>query len=271
MIGTKLAVLAVIVGMLLIGASAYGQSELTNWDFSDEANGLVNGWTVIPGGSVTPVNGVGTGGAFWTWGGRGAAACNLVWVPVQYDNRMGQVVDDSLSPGWNPNLNAKVLNLMVDYAHINWGGDPNAKYGIRFRLDWWTDNSIENPGVVMNDPAPSSTGTYYDAAGPVTVFGATVPGKGKYQWTEWKTFEWQTAVNETQGWETNQSVFKDLLISDDQPKWVSVEVEWLQPDGHLTAVDNIRLTGQCVPEWPVAALAPFGFIALGLLKRRFVK
>jgi hypothetical protein len=74
----------------------------------------------------------------------------------------------------------------------------------------------------------------------------------------------------TAGWEPNQTVFDGFFITDFQPRWVSVEIEWLQPAGHLTAVDNIQLTGRCVPEIPAALLCPLGLAALGLIRRRFV-
>lgn len=160
-----------------------------------------------------------------------------------------QIVDDSLSPGWIPTGNAKYLDLTAD---VTWSGFTPSNALISFRLDWWAESYNQ-----VNDP---TTLPYY-SGGPRDAD----PALGYYV-SEWVTvplaqfaaLDWQTV-----------NPFNRILLPI-QPRWVSVEATYVQPSGVSVWLDDVTLTGQCVPE-PSSLLALIGGmvpLALGRFIRR---
>jgi len=55
-----------------------------------------------------------------------------------------------------------------------------------------------------------------------------------------------------------------------QPRWVSVEIEFLQAPGEAVWVDNVWVTGECVPE-PGSILAMLAGIGSLLGSARYMR
>lgn len=249
-------------------------SELKGWQGNE---GDLAWWNVMPNSSVTLVSPGSISNA-----GVGAIGCNLV--NPAFDNHIRQVVDDSLSPLWLSGGTGKIIDLTVDIAHQNWGGYTNSssQYGVRFRLDWWTINPAVGPGNALDPGGVFATGLTYNNGYVIDPSGTTqisytskngpvkAHAKGNYRYTDWTEYVFQDNVGPQSAWAT-YNPFNEMYINDCQPRWVSVEIEWLQPAGHMTAIDNIKLTSKCVPEFPAAALAPLGLFAFGFIKRKFAK
>ena len=160
-----------------------------------------------------------------------------------------QIVDDSLSPGWIPSGNAKYLDLMAD---VTWSGFTASDASVSFRLDWWAESYNE-----VNDP----TKLPHYLGGP----GEADPALGYFvgDWVtvslaQYAALDWQTV-----------NPFNRILLPV-QPRWVSVEMTYVQPAGVSVWVDNVTLTGQCVPE-PSGLLALFGGIAPLVIGTRFIR
>ncbi len=161
-----------------------------------------------------------------------------------------QIADDSLSPGWLPNGTAKYIDLM---AEITWSGFVPQDSSVSFRLDWWDEryNGECNPTLLP----------YYFGQPPA----AGDPALGYYV-SEWVTIplagapalQWQVV-----------NPFNRILLPI-QPRWVSVEMTYVQPAGVSVWVDNVNLTGQCVPE-PSSLLVLLGGIAPLAFGRRFIR
>ncbi|MDH7602260.1 MAG: PEP-CTERM sorting domain-containing protein [Armatimonadota bacterium] len=139
-----------------------------------------------------------------------------------------QIVDDSRSPDWDWNLHSKILDLVAD---ITWQGWEPSNSAVSFRLDWWDEryNSVSNweqlPHAIGAPPAGSDPAAGYYTTDWVTIrLAGTRPG-------EWITVN---PFDRTQ-----------LPV---QPRWVSVEITYTQAPGETVWVDNVILTGKCVPE-----------------------
>lgn len=139
-----------------------------------------------------------------------------------------QVVDDSLSPDWDWNLHAKILDLMAD---VTWQGWAPSGSAVSFRLDWWDEryNSVQEwqnlPYAVGAPPSGPDPAAGYYTTDWVTYSLATVrPG-------EWVTI----------------NPFNQIQLPM-QPRWVSVEIVYTQAPGETVWIDNLVLTGKCVPE-----------------------
>ncbi|MDX9702377.1 MAG: PEP-CTERM sorting domain-containing protein [Candidatus Auribacterota bacterium] len=157
------------------------------------------------------------------------------------------IVDDAISPLWNPDFNMKEVDLSF-FGHL--GGDGY----INFRLDWWNDPQIPEP---PNDPN-------------------TLPQPDG--WTPWYTI---SASSLPQGVLIDNSLLSpgemppnnwDLyvfhIILDTQPRWVSIEFELgvnpeiagtLQnPAGSGEAlITGVDFQAKCLPE--PGAMLLFGF------------
>ncbi|MBP6965591.1 MAG: hypothetical protein KBC96_14435 [Armatimonadetes bacterium] len=162
-----------------------------------------------------------------------------------------QIVDDSLSPGWLPNGTAKYLDLTAD---VTWSGWLAQNASVSFRLDWWDEryNAESNPTLLpyyLGGPRDADPQLGYFVSDWVTISLAN-----------YAALDWQT-VNPF-----------DRILLPIQPRWVSVEAVYVQPDGVGVWLDNVNLTGQCVPEPSGIALLLGGIapIALGgrLIRRK---
>jgi len=158
--------------------------------------------------------------------------CNVFLPEGKFGNRIRQVVDESDFMGWDPNGPMKIIDLTVD-VHGDPGGDPRA--AIRFRLDMWNEkwNFVDDPTLLPPPTDYTDWVEYYDLP------------------NEWVTL----------------NPFNRILL-DYQPRWVSVEIEFMQPDGTLVYVDNVYLTGQCLPEPATLSLLGLGLLAIARRRRR---
>lgn len=213
----KRCVLQYLIALCLaVSASAWSlpinnYNELVNGDFE---TGDLTGWQA---GSHIIVAPDGPGYGY-------SATC----VTSGGDLWLRQIVDDSLSPDWNWDLNAKIIDLV---AEITWSGYEPADSTISFRLDWWDPcfNCIDDP-----------TALPYYAGPPPPV---SDPKLGYYT-SEWVTYTFA-------GYPAR--VFRlvnpfDQILLPIQPRWVSVEVLYDQQPGESVWLDNVMLTGACVPE-----------------------
>jgi hypothetical protein len=157
-----------------------------------------------------------------------AAQCNRSL--EGWGDRMRQVVDDTLNPLWNPNYHIKMIDLQADIAVLVKDG---ATGGVRFRLDYW-DESYNSWNV-----APTTTD----------------PAQG-YHVTDWKEY-----TSNQEFWFTTKNPF-DRIILPIQPRWISVEIEFLQPSGAINLVDNVILTSKCIPEPGAMASLVAGLMGL---------
>ncbi|MGC8862723.1 MAG: hypothetical protein ACP5R5_08100 [Armatimonadota bacterium] len=161
-----------------------------------------------------------------------------------------QIVDDSLSPGWNWDWHAKVVDLIAD---ITWQGWEPSRSAIAFRLDWWDEsyNGVSDP---RNLP-------YYQGGPPP----GPDPGAG-YFTSDWVVYDF--AGTPPSQWATVNPFSQFLLPL--QPRWVSVEVVFTQAAGESVWLDNVVLTGKCVPEPSgiAALLGACGALAAGVRTRR---
>lgn len=175
-----------------------------------------------------------------------AATCKSSGVDVW----LRQIVDDSLNPYWNWDYSTKRIDLIAD---ITWSGlVQNSSSGILFRLDWW-----DARWDALADP----TGLPYYAGPPPA---GSDPSVGYYV-SEWVSYSFE-GVPQGQWLAVNPFNRIDLPI---QPRWVSIEVSFLQAAGEAVWLDNVVLTAECVPE-PSGALAMIAGIGpiLGLLRYR---
>ena len=164
------------------------------------------------------------------------ATCHLLSPTFDGGGKLSQVVDESQFPGWNPNGNSKT----VDVTASIWL-DPRT--GIRFRLGSWS--------------------SYFGGANPLDdpITAAAV------QYTDWVEF---TNPNATAtGW-FDVHPFDQYLYGAYQPRWVRLDMQFLQPAG-FGRVDDVTLVGKCndptVPEPISLILGALGFGFLGGLGR----
>jgi len=161
-----------------------------------------------------------------------------------------QVVDDSLSPDWNWDLHSKILDLMAD---ITWQGWEPSGSAVSFRLDWW-DEKYNGVAEWQNLPY---------AVGPPPA--GSDPAAGYYT-TDWVTFSLATV---RPGEWVTVNPFNQVQLPI-QPRWVSVEIVYTQAPGETVWLDNVILTGKCVPE-PSAMLSIVGLcgsLAAGMRLRK---
>jgi hypothetical protein len=210
--------LVALVGILALAAVA-GASQIpgaNNEIINGEFNAVFDPWVVNPGDvRISDYGHVGT-----------SAQCNRA--TLDWGDKIRQVVDDSTGVYWNPDLHAKVIDLE---AWISIDVKDDAVGGVRFRLDWWDEtpyNQWPNP--------PSETD----------------PGYHVTPWVEYTSAQGYgvtfTYVNPFDNYH--------LLLGEEQPvqpKWISVEIEFLQPSNVINRVDSVVLTSKCVPEPPTTA------------------
>jgi len=160
-----------------------------------------------------------------------------------------QVVDDSLSPDWNWNLHQKLISAT---AQIAWSGWVPSNASVAFRLDWWSEAYN-----LVTDPA---TLPYY--SGPLAA--GSDPAQGYYV-SDWVSFD----LSHLPSMQWSTVVPFDQVLLPIQPRWVSLEVVYVQPTGVSVWLDNVTLTGKCVPE-PSSLLALLGGcgVLLGGLRLR---
>ena len=169
-----------------------------------------------------------------------SAQCDLN--TVGWGDRLRQVIDDSTGNLWNPDWHAKTVDveawISIDVKH-------NQEGGVRFRLDWWDE----------------TYNTWNEA--PTT----TKPEDG-YHTTDWvqylrsEGYSWQFKyVNPFDRFELRDPTGKRV-----QPRWISVEIEFLQPDNVINRVDSVVLTSKCVPEPSVLVAMMSGLGGLGVLR-----
>jgi len=159
------------------------------------------------------------------------------------DLTLRQVVDESTNPLWNSNYHAKIIDLTVDI----WSDTTAVGYGVRFALDWWDEDSnlIDYPTQLGDPDGRSDWVTYY--------------------FSDMEGFE-------AEDWITvNPFNQNSTLFAKFQPRWVSVEVELLQPGLDHVGVDNFIMTSQCVPLPGTVLLLGSGLLGIIGFRRRFKK
>lgn len=209
-------------------------NEIQNWDFE---TGALPPWQA--GADIL----VAQDGPGHGW----AATCKSSGVDVW----LRQIVDDSLNPYWRPNYHSKKIDLVADIA---WSGlAPNSSSGIWFRLDWWDErwNGVTDP-----------TGLPHYAGPPPA---ESDPAVG-YLTSQWVPYSF---VGIPQGQWTTVNPF-DRIQLPMQPRWVSVEVSFVQWPGEAVWLDNVVLTAECVPE-PSGALAMLIGIVPLVGSRRYLR
>jgi hypothetical protein len=148
-----------------------------------------------------------------------------------------QIVDDTASPDWNPALHRKEITVTADLA---WSGWVGAGAEVKFRLDWWAEsyNNVTDPTTLPYYSDPMLSGS--DPAQ-----GYFVSDWVSYDLSGLPALQWLPVTP-----------FDERLL-DVQPRWVSLEVVYTQPAGTGVWMDNVTLTGKCIPE-PSSLLALFG-------------
>ena len=163
------------------------------------------------------------------------------------------IVDDALSPLWDPALNAKEIDLSF-FVHL--AGDGYVKV----RFDWWHDPGIPEPSPDPNDPGsppPDGYTSWYTLNANMINTGQIAP---------WITLN--PNAGEDPGW------FVDLVaiheIWDHQPRWVSIEIEAgvdiSSTIGGEALITGVDFEARCVPE-PSTMLLVAGAV-LALLRRK---
>ena len=158
------------------------------------------------------------------------------------------IVDDQLSPTWNPDYNIKEIDFTL-YAHLDGGGY------LKVCFDWWNDPTIPRPSNDPNDttsPPPDGRTPWYTA---------TAYDPGDFQYRPDLILE-----GEDPGWFTDAPLnFHDIW--DHQPRWVSIEIELgIHPEaqtGGEAFITGVDFEARCIPEPATIVLLAIG--ALGLL------
>lgn len=145
-----------------------------------------------------------------------------------WGSRIRQLADESLvwvgdeqspNPYWNDVLRKKVLMLSLDISADLAGAQ--GPVGVRVRFDVWS--------MKWNDPA-------YNLG---NLPANPIEGRD-FHYTDWFVLDDLSAQ-----W---QARAVKLYLPDTQPRFVSVEIEFMQPTGVQIFVDNVIMTGMCVPD-----------------------
>jgi hypothetical protein len=162
------------------------------------------------------------------------------WAPFQ--GGIIQWIDNTKSPGWDPNMNQKEIDLEFNLLLHDRHSDENPP-------NWWENTWMR---VVLD---------WYD-------------NSGAYREVELLRESNATLLPNWTGGEANAiewaPVHIDYLIEDAQPEEISLHFEWWKVDSTMWGyafVDGIDLESRCVPE-PATALLLSTAITPLLLRRR---
>ncbi|MCL5103824.1 MAG: hypothetical protein M1133_06875 [Armatimonadetes bacterium] len=216
-----------VAAMLALSMAAVGSpipdsgNKLVNGDFE---TGVATPWTIGNGLQLFDRTSTGDGHGW-------AVFC----ISHELDLNLRQVADVTAGGLWDPLAHSMIVDLTADINLTNLKGTLPLNSGIRFGLDWWDEsfNSSNTPPT-----APVSGNLWLDP-----IYFKDIPG---YQAGSWVT------VNP---FNQDNTLFKNF-----QPRWVSVEIEFIQDPAEIVWVDNVILTSRCVPE-PMSVM--LGFLGLG--------
>lgn len=209
-----------LIALFALGTAAYAQYDVPLLDNGCFEQGGA-GWEA----SEAVVFNAGTGVDVY---GRSHIAYDPWPYPIPGDQPSGylrQIIDNSKSPDWNPNLNHKIETLEFN---LYTEGEGYVMVG----FDWWDTDSSTKP----SGPAP-----YWEIL-PTKYYSPN-------QWTRISvTYDWAGKPGPTQ-----------------QPRWTSIEIYFYgcAGTGNEAGVDDIVVTSRCVPE-PSSTMALGGSL-LGLV------
>jgi hypothetical protein len=198
-------------------------NELAN---SGLESGDSGGWTNTgymiynQGDAAVPVNAAGGrkwAGMLTSWAGSWTAPMAVI----------RQVIDESQSPGWQPDGTGKIIDVEFDYflnATNSWPGEPWRDVGVKVFLNW------DSAGGPLNPASP--------------------------------TYQHQLVFQEWRNANVPDPIWKHADVSLElaaQPQFVGIEIEAHAHNAEWSYVgfDNVGLESQCLPE-------PSGLILLAL-------
>lgn len=233
---TLVFVVAAMVALSVAAAASQipgSTNELVNGDFE---TGVITPWTIGSGLELTDRTLKGTDHGW-------AVNC---WNPAQ-DMTLRQVADVSGGGLWDPLGHSMIVDLMADINLTNLKQTLPLNSGVIFGLDWW-DESFNSSNTAPT--APKSGELWLNP-----IYFKDIPG---YQAESWVT------VNP---FNNDGIIFKNI-----QPRWVSVEIKFIQDPAEIVWVDNVILTSKCetsnyVPEPMSVMLGVLGLSAVGTFGR----
>lgn len=240
----RLALLLLISVAVLSAVSTSGwawqipgsNNELLNWNFEDSP---IIGYD----GFGRPIY----GGGPWVLGN---------WIKVEMDGTqllaancknelepaglwMYQIVDESMNPLWMEGGTQKYVDLV---AKIRVMGD-SSNSTVKFQLGWWDTDFPEKPeNLPLEGGKPVFPTSGFQLTDPVVCTFAE-PGI------------WYPV-----------NPFNRILLPS-QPRWMIVYVEFGQVDAETVWVDDLVLTGKCIPEPASIALGVLGLGSVAGFKR----